>query len=58
LVASQLRLQQSSPLTQLALAARQAQRPPTQAIWPQHWLLSVQLWVASRQQRALVGDGR
>lgn len=58
MVASQLRLQQSALAEQLAPAARQAQRPAVQIIWPQHWLLLVQVWVASRQQIELVGDAR
>lgn len=52
------RLQQSADAEQLAPAARQAQRPLVQSIRPQHWLLSVQLALASRQHSEAVGDAR
>lgn len=52
------RLQQSAPVTQLAPAARQAQRPLVQTICPQHSLLLVQVFEASTQQSRLVGDAR
>lgn len=52
------RLQQSADAEQLAPAARQAQRPLEHSIRPQHWLLSVQVALASRQHRDVVGDAR
>jgi len=52
------RLQQSADAAQVAPAARQAQRPLVQSMWPQHSLLSVQGTLASLQQSELVGEAR
>ena len=52
------RLQQSADAEQLVPDARHAQRPLAQTIRPQHWLLSVQVADASRQQSEVVGEGR